>query len=361
VSPLERLIREIVAAEGPIPLARYMALCLGHPEHGYYMRKDPLGRAGDFVTAPEVSQMFGELIGLWAAQVWLDMGAPRDVALVELGPGRGTLMADALRAARVAPGLIEAARVHLVETSPALRAKQAEALAGQEVSWHDRFAEVPAGPSIVLANEFLDALPMRQFERREGAWRERVVGLGADGRLALGLAPGQAEPGAAPGFDDAPEGAVFEVSPAREMAAAEIGGRLKRHGGAALLIDYGHARPGLGDTFQAVRAHRFADPLEAPGEADLTSHVDFHATAVAARAAGAHAFGPVGQGEFLRALGIDARAERLARGRDSETAARVMGELRRLAAPDEMGRLFLVLALAAPGLTPPGFGAVEPA
>jgi SAM-dependent MidA family methyltransferase len=355
VSPLERLIREIIAAEGPMPLARYMALCLGHPEHGYYMRKDPLGRAGDFVTAPEVSQMFGELLGLWAAQVWLDMGAPREFALVELGPGRGTLMADALRAARVVPGFAEAARVHLVETSPALRAKQAETLAGHEVSWHERLSDVPDAPTILLANEFLDALPMRQFERRGGAWRERVVGL-AEGRLALGLAPGPAEPGAARGFGDAPEGAVVETSPARELAAAEIGARLARHGGAALLIDYGHAAPALGDTFQAVRAHRFADPFEAPGEADLTSHVDFHAVTAGARAAGAEVFGPVRQGDFLRALGIEARAERLARDRDVETAAGIAADLRRLTAPDQMGRLFLVLALAAPGLTPPGFG-----
>ncbi len=341
---LAAAIRAEIAASGPMRLDRYMALCLGHPEHGYYMRGDPLGAAGDFTTAPEISQMFGELLGLWAAQVWADLGRP-PLRLVELGPGRGTLMADALRAGRAAGFAPE---VWFVETSPALVAAQARAVpAARHVA---RLQEVPAGPMILLANEFFDALPIRQLLRAGGAWRERLVGLRED-RLVWGLGPPR------PDGPAAPEGAVREVCPAGRAVAAEVGARLVAHGGAALIVDYGAEPPatGGGDTLQALRAHAPADPLAAPGDADLTAHVDFAALAAALRGAGARVAPLATQGALLGALGIAARAAALARARP-ERAAEVAAAARRLTAPDAMGTLFKALAAAGPGQPPlPGF------
>jgi SAM-dependent MidA family methyltransferase len=281
-TPLAAILRRRIAQAGPMPLSEYMALCLSHPEHGYYMGRDPLGAAGDFTTAPEISQMFGELIGLWLAQVWRDMGAPGRVVLAELGPGRGTLMADALRAAGRVPGFLAAAEPWLVETSPALRARQAEALEGRGAQWAESPEALPSGPLLLVANEFFDALPIRQVVRSGGAWRERVVGLEGD-RLVLGLGP------AVPWQAEGAEGAVREVCAAGEAAARAIGARLAASGGAALIVDYGYlqAPPEGGDTFQALRGHAYADPLAAPGEADLTAHVDFAALARAGREAGA--------------------------------------------------------------------------
>ncbi len=357
MSALLAEIRDRIALEGPMTVERYMALCLSHPVHGYYITRDPLGSGGDFTTAPEISQMFGELIGLWAAQVWSDMGAPATVRLVELGPGRGTLMRDALRAARVLPPFVAAVRVHLVETSPILRARQREALSGIEVAWHDRVEDVPDGPAIVIANEFFDALPMRQFVRANGAWRERLVGLADDGALAFGLAP---EPERT--IDRAgPEGAVLEW-PAIGLAIARgLGERLSAGSGAALVIDYGHLDTAFGDTLQAVRGHAFADPLASPGGADLTTHVDFAALARAARAGGARVHGPATQGAFLRALGIEARAGVLKRRATPAQAEAVDAALARLAGegPDGMGELFKAVGFghpalpALPGLAPP--------
>jgi SAM-dependent MidA family methyltransferase len=356
VTPLAEELRRIVVAEGPITVARYMALCLSHPHHGYYATRDPFGLAGDFTTAPEVSQMYGELVGLWSVETWRLMGAPTRLALIELGPGRGTLMQDALRAARVDPAFMAAVEVHLVETSPVLRTMQARALHGATVplAWHGRLAEVPDGPAIVIANEFFDALPVRQFVATESGWCERLVGLSEDGALAFGLAP---EP--TPGLpEDGRPGDVLEWPPAALDGAREIAGRVARHGGAALVVDYGYEGPALSDTLQAVRRHAYADPLAEPGEADLTVHVDFAKLARAASAAGAAVHGPVPQGAFLRALGIEARAAALkrratpAQGRDIDAAlARLTG-----AGPDRMGELFRVLAIAAPTLPPlPGF------
>lgn len=345
MTPLEAVIRRRIELAGPMPLHDYMALCLGHPEHGYYMTRDPFGAAGDFTTAPEISQMFGELLGLWAAAVWEGMGRPAPVRLVEPGPGRGTLMADALRAARLAPGFAEAAELWLVETSPVLRALQSARLPDARCA--AAFAEVPAGPFILLANEFLDALPVRQYVMTAAGWAERMVGLDGE-RLAFGLRPA---PGA---FGPAPLGAVRERNPGAEAFAAETGRRLAADGGAALLIDYGCAEASEtgADTLQAVRAHRFADPLAAPGAADLTAHVDFAAVAAAARAAGAQVFGPVPQGAFLERLGIGARAAALARARP-DRAAEIDGQRRRLTDPAGMGTLFLAMALTPPGAAPP--------
>ena len=353
-TPLLDLLREEILATGPIPLARYMDLCLGHPVHGYYRTRDPLGAAGDFVTAPEISQMFGELIGLWIAAVWGEMGAPADLALVELGPGRGTLMADALRAlSRAAPSL--APRLHLVETSPVLRAAQAERLQVSPQNrlaptWHEDLESVPPGPAIVVANEFFDALPVRQFQRGERGWHERCVGLTPDGQgLAFGLA---AEPD--PHLTvRAPLGVILTLPGAALDTVRTLSRRLVWDGGALLAVDYGHARPGFGDSLQAVAGHRFVDALAAPGTADLTTHVDFSALARAATGEGARVHGPVDQRDFLQALGLHQRAERLSAGATPEQAAGIAAAVSRLIDPTRrgMGSLFKVLAVTSRTLT----------
>jgi len=348
---VDHLARRI-AAQGPIGVDIYMQEALGHPEHGYYMTGDPLGSAGDFITAPEVSQMFGELIGLWCAAVWIGMGRPRPLKLVELGPGRGTLMADAVRAAAAADGFADAIEIHLVETSPALMRRQKRNLStlGQPVRWHDRFSEVPPGPLVVVANEFLDALPIRQFQRTETGWSERCVAV-EDGQLVWACVPTQAHPGI-----DAPLGSIVEVSPARAEIVGEVAARIAAERGAALFIDYGHARTAPGDTLQAVKEHRYHDVLESPGEADITAHVDFQVAGDAARRNGAVVHGPVTQGAFLRALGIETRTRMLAVDKSPGEVAAIRAALRRLTGPTEMGELFKVLALTARGVpTPEGF------
>jgi len=325
-----------------------MAEALQHPTLGYYARGTAFGAAGDFTTAPEVSQMFGELVGLWCADLWQRAGRPSPCALVELGPGRGTLMADLLRATRRIDGFHAAMTLHLVETSPALRAQQRRALGGRAARWHGRLEEVPEGPALLVANEFLDALPVRQLVRRQGRWHERVIGL-KDGRLAFGLSALPLPGGPA----EAPEGVLLEVSPAREAVAAELGRRIAGHGLAALLVDYGFAGPAFGDTLQAVRRHAYHPVLEAPGEADLTAHVDFTALAERARAAGAAALGPIPQGDFLQRLGIAQRAAALRRAASAAQAAELDAALARLTRPEGMGRLFRVLAIAHPDLPQP--------
>ena len=348
-------IRERIRRDGPLSVAAYMELCLNHPSHGYYRRGRPIGAAGDFITAPEVSQMFGELIGLWCAAVWQSMGRPRPVRLVELGPGRGTLLADALRAAETVPAFRAAVNLHLVETSETLRAAQAALLGDARPAWHERFETVPPGPVLVVANEFFDALPIRQFERVGDTWRERMVTLAPDSE-ALGFAVnGTACPDDAR-LGSAPAGSIVERAPARDALAAALAARIETDGGAALIIDYGHAQPGIGDTLQAVKRHRRHGVLDDPGSADLTAHVDFSALAAAARGAGAAAFGPVPQGAFLQALGIDARAARLRQSASAEQAAAIDAALRRLTSANEMGTLFKALAIAHPALgAPPGF------
>lgn len=350
MTPLGEIIRRQIAQTGPMPLRDYMTLCLSHPEHGYYIIRDPLGAGGDFTTAPEVSQMFGELIGLALAQAWIDQGSPAPFLLIELGPGRGTLMADILRAGRAAPGFTEAAQVWLVETSPRLRAEQAKRVPGAR--WADRLSHAPAGPTFLVANEFFDALPVTQFVRQEGVWFEKVVAVEED-RLVWGLRPAQIP------LDPAPDGAVREVCPLLANIGTEIAARVAVRGGAAIVVDYGYpeATEMGADTVQAIRAHAFADPLEAPGEADLTAHVDFAALARAAKMGGAATAGPVDQGALLARLGIGARAEALAQaGAQSDDAEAVAAALRRLTDPAEMGTLFKALAIhptAAP--PPPGF------
>ena len=349
MSALSLLLRQRIEQTGPISVADFMAVALGHPEHGYYPTRDPLGAAGDFITAPEISQMFGEIIGLWCAVAWQSMGEPSSVALAELGPGRGTLMADVLRAAAMVPAFRAALRVHLVETSPALRARQAERLAGVGAVWHDDVSTLPPGPLLLVANEFFDALPIRQYVRRDDGWRERLVGLDdggfafVDGPLvdlaALGIVPPEAK-----------VGQQFEVNAAACSIAAQLGARLAAQGGAALVIDYGYDRCAVGDTLQAVRHHTFAPVLEDPGQSDLTAHVDFQALSLAFSPARVSAV--TTQGSFLRALGIELRAARLMKSAP-EKAEDIAKACRRLIDAAEMGTLFKVLAATDPKLPPP--------
>lgn len=344
-------------------VAEFMALALAHPEHGYYRRREPFGRDGDFITAPEISQMFGELIGLWCVSVWRAMGAPGAFHWVEFGPGRGTLMADAWRAAKGAPAFRAAARIALVETAERLRAIQRDTLAGVGATahWVDGAADLPDGPVIAIANEFVDALPIHQLARRETGWHERLLALDPDApeAIALTLSPG---PSARAGLlppdvrRAAPVGAVAEVRPAGLAFAAEMGGRVARFGGAALIVDYGHAASAPGDTLQAVRGHAYAPVFEAVGEADITAHVDFAALGRAARDAGAVVHGPVPQGAFLTALGIETRAQALARAAGPDGARAIARARDRLIGADAMGTLFKALAIAAPDLpVPAGF------
>ncbi len=352
-TPLARLLARRIAASGPIGMADYMAECLLHPEHGYYTTREPFGTAGDFTTAPEISQMFGELMGLCLAQNWQDQGAPAPFALAELGPGRGTLMADIWRATARVPGFHTAARLHLVEASPRLRASQQAALAGLPVTWHTTPDALPEGPLWLVANEFFDALPVRQFLRAEGGWAERVVGL-RDGALALGLAPAAPLAALAHRLEDTGPGDLVELCPAAEPVMAAIARRVAARG-AALIVDYGGWRS-LGVTVQALRDHRTDPILAHPGQADLTAHVDFEALARAARIAVPRIglSGPAGQGLWLEALGITPRAQALARNLAGPALDAHVAAYRRLTHPQEMGTLFRVLALHPPGHAPPG-------
>jgi SAM-dependent MidA family methyltransferase len=333
-------------------LADYMAACLLDPEEGYYTTRLPFGAAGDFVTAPEISQMFGELLGLALAQAWFDQGAPAPFVLAELGPGRGTLMADALRALRRAPGFAEAAQVHLVEASPALREVQRKTLAGHEVQWCDSLDDLPEGPLFLIANEFFDALPIRQFQRTRTAWSERVVTV-EGGRLGLALAPEAPVAALAPRLADTSPGDIVETCAPARAIAEEIGVRIASDGGAAILVDYGGWHS-LGDTFQAVHAHQITDPFEAPGAADLTAHVDFEALATAL--APAQVSGLTGQGALLTRLGIRQRSAALAAGLTGEALENHLAATERLTSEAEMGTLFKALGVTAPGAPPiPGF------
>jgi NADH dehydrogenase [ubiquinone] 1 alpha subcomplex assembly factor 7 len=359
LSELGARLREMIATDGPMPVEQFMMLALSHPTLGYYATRDPLGSDGDFTTSPEISQMFGELLGLWAAETWMAMGSPSPVLLVELGPGRGTLMADALRAARVCPPFLEALDVHLVETSPTLRERQQALLgnAGVPVRWHTDLEALPDGPAIFLANEFFDALPVRQYVRTPAGWCERLVGLDAARQLCFGVAPAPEPHLSTP----APVGAMLEIGALAYRTTMEIAARIVREGGAALVIDYGHTQSGLGETLQALSRHQRVDPLDHPGEADLTTHVDFAALARAARAAGAQVAGPVRQADFLSRIGIFERAASLRKSASPQQAQDIDSALIRLVSTEPeagagdapvpgMGELFKVMAIVQPGL-----------
>ncbi len=348
MTALAAILAARIAATGPISLADYMVECLLHPQHGYYTTRMPFGAAGDFTTAPEISQMFGELLGLCLAQAWLDQGSPAPVTLAELGPGRGTLMADVLRATRAVPGFHAACTVTLVEASPALRQIQRQTLDGHPVTWADNADALPDQPLFLLANEFFDALPIRQFTRQGNGWAETMVGL-RDGALTLGRAPAAPLAALAHRLQDTTDGDVVELCPAATPIIAGISARIAAHGGVAVIIDYG-GRHSRGDTFQALRDHAFTDPLLAPGEADLTAHVDFEALALGAAPLAARC---TTQGALLAALGIAQRADRLAAGLQGEALSRHRAAERRLTHPEEMGELFKVLALYPPAAPPP--------
>lgn len=360
MTPLEIEIAGEIRANGPIGIDRFMALALGHPRHGYYMTRDPLGLAGDFVTAPEISQVFGELLGLVAAMTWQSLGEPNQIALVELGPGRGTLMADALRAAKALPGFTACLDVHFVEMSPVLQRAQAEALkdSGKHPTWHASIDSLPDDrPLIILANEFFDALPIRQFQRYQGEWRERLVGIGGDGTLALGL-----DRTAAQGLTlDGPDGAVFETSPISLDIMRRLAEKIVAQRGLVLAIDYGYAKFSFGETLQAVRRHKFAPVLANPGEADITAHVDFAVLSIAAKRGGAKVYPVLTQATLMERLGIRHRAEILKR--KAEDPAEVDAAIERLAGTDShaMGLLFKALAITSEDLgPPPAFDLTDP-
>jgi NADH dehydrogenase [ubiquinone] 1 alpha subcomplex assembly factor 7 len=353
---LDHLCRRI-AQDGPLTIAQYMEECLANPKHGYYMGRDPFGRGGDFITAPEVSQMFGELVGLWCGIEWLALGQPDSVHLVELGPGRGTLMADILRVAKGVKGFSEAIRLHLVETSPVLRDHQRRQLSDYNPTWHNHLTDVPEGATLIVANEFFDALPIRQFQRIPDGWCERLVGMdeNADGqKLRVGwAAPQLVHPLVPKPFAHADVDSVVEISPVSLSYMRILAERLIEGRGAALVIDYGPARSGVGESFQAVKNHQFTDVLAEPGEVDLTAHVDFEALVNVAVECGAQAFGPLTQGAFLKILGIEERADRLATGATAEQAGQIKSDLKRLIGAEEMGDLFKVIAVTCPDLDPP--------
>lgn len=339
---LTPILEAAIKQKGSISVAEYMSLCLGHEEFGYYKRKDPFGAAGDFTTAPEISQIFGEMLGLWCAHLWALMGKPTRFAMAEIGPGRGTLMADMLRAAKVQPGFLDAATIHMVETSPRLRAEQEKKLAEikRPKFWHESAAELPNQPTILVANEFLDALPIHQYVLENGQETERHVTLNDAGELCF-----------------TPTGEVVrEACPAALDVIKDLSAHLLQNSGAALFIDYGYVRGSTGDTLQAVLAHQYHDVLQNPGEADLTAHVDFQTLAVAAKKQGARVAGPVAQGIFLERLGAEVRMQQLMNAASESQRQGILSGYQRLVMPDDMGSLFKVLALTSedfPSL--PGF------
>lgn len=346
---LKQRIATMIAHTGPMPLADYMQLCLFDPEQGYYSNETAIGSAGDFVTAPQVSQMFGELIGVWCASVWEAMDRPDPFILAEAGPGHGTMMADMLRATASVKGFRRAARVRLIEAGATMANRQRKALAGvdADIEWMETPDRLPDGPLILVANEFLDCLPVRQFVKAGPVWRERCIGQSENGELSSVLGSAVLDADLLPAdADREPDGAVFERAPAREAWTADLAARLAAGRGAALLIDYGHDRPGFGDTFQAMRGHAYADPLAEPGAADLTAHVDFEAVSRAASNEGTATSSIVAQGEFLPAMGLLERAGALGAGKPVEVQEGISDAVERLAGPRAMGKLFKVLALA---------------
>jgi len=357
-SALEERLKTLIAQRGPISVADYMADALSHPHEGYYMTASPIGAEGDFMTAPEISQIFGEIIGLWLLQSWLDIGSPEQFNLVELGPGRGVLMDDILRAARLRPGFIQAADIWLVETSGRLRHEQKKRLKlhkEADITWVDRFGDIPNTPTLIVANEFFDCLPIRQFEKTTLGWHERMVGIDpATNNLIFELAP-------APSLFDHPIlhndtstiGDIIETCEPAKKIAAQIAKSFSNEKSRILIIDYGNYSNTLGDTFQAVRNHKFWSPLSSPGKADLTAHVDFQTLGDAALHEGASVYGPVSQGKFLDRLGLSYRVESLCRGKSEEEQITIREGAHRLAAPAEMGELFKVMCIASANLEPP--------
>lgn len=352
MNALKQRIASLIAASGPMSVSDYMALCLFDPGHGYYTTREPFGAQGDFTTAPEISQMFGELTAVWLYSAWQAAGRPAHPTLAEIGPGRGTLMKDMLRVLqRLDPTFVADASVALIETSPRLRGVQKQTLAasGFDIRWHENVATLPEAPLFIVGNELFDAIPTRQFVKLGTDWRERVVATNEVGELVFAAGPATFEAALLPAdAAAAAAGSIFEFAPARTATMEAIAERIASHGGAGLFFDYGHLSPGLGDTLQALRSHRYDDVLASPGEADLTSHVDFSALATAARCHGLDAHLAT-QGEFLLAMGLLERAGNLGAKADETAREKIRAEVERLAGPEAMGTLFKVLAVAPRG------------
>ncbi|ASV87293.1 S-adenosyl-L-methionine-dependent methyltransferase family protein [Ochrobactrum quorumnocens] len=348
---LKDRLKRLIGTTGPISVADYMTACLGDRESGYYTTREPFGRDGDFITAPEVSQMFGELIGIWCVGIWDALGLPDNAVLCEIGPGRGTLMSDMLRTIKqLAPQMFAATRVAMVETSPRLIEKQKEKLSGlgHSIEWFENFSSIPDGPLILVSNELFDAIPFRQFVKANDRFVERLIALDEQDEFQfVSGAGGIDEALLPPGHQTAPEGTIFEAAPARTALMQEIAQRIAATRGAALTIDYGHLQSGLGDTLQAMLKHAYDDVFAHPGEADLTSHVDFDMLERTARNCGCKT-GTMTQGDFLLAMGLIDRAGRLGTGRDAAFQNKIREDVERLAAPDQMGTLFKALAIADP-------------
>ncbi len=346
----QRIIRQIELG-GPINVADYMAMCLFDKDAGYYTTREPFGREGDFITAPEVSQMFGELIGVWCVGAWQALESPAGFVLCEIGPGRGTLMKDILRAAsKLAPDFIKAAQIHMVEISPRLTQIQKETLdtSGFEIQWHEQFCDLPSGPLVLVANELFDAIPIRQYVKSGGRFVDRTVTVDATGDLAFAAGSGSIDTALLPAnHATAPDGTVFEIAPARSALMQEIAERVNRERGAALLIDYGHLQQGFGDTLQALRRHKSVNVFDEPGEADLTTHVDFAMLDKAARSEGCKT-NAMTQGDFLIAMGLLDRAGALGNGKSADFQHQIRADVERLASPAQMGTLFKVLCITDP-------------
>ena len=362
-TPLKERLKRQIARTGPIPVSAYMLQCLTDPDHGYYATQRSIGAKADFITAPEISQMFGELIGLWMVSAWQQAGCPNPFRLVELGPGRGTLMRDMVRSIRSALTNTASLEIHLVDISQPLIIEQSRILAtdSENTHWHPTIDALPQGPLFIIANEFFDCLPVTQWVRHRDKWHERVIGLDRNGELCFGLGAIRAviEPLTEAEHQD---GAIMERSPASEAVIADLAGKLTCEGGAGLFIDYGYTSPGFGDTFQAVRDHRYADPLAAPGKQDLTAHVNFAALAAAANKEietcepSSHRVAEViSQGAFLLSMGLLERAAALGHGKPAEQQEMIRDAVERLAAPDQMGTLFKCMAIIARRASLPPF------
>lgn len=360
-TPLAGKIKSLITAHGPISVTDYFSLCLADPQYGYYRTREPFGSAGDFTTAPEISQLFGEMIGIFLVQAWQSHGEPKPAHIAEIGPGRGTMMADILRViSRLSPALYEAASFHLIETSERLQKVQRQTLVAHrfKISWHESFDTLPEGFLLLAANELFDAIPIRQFVKTPQGFRERMVGLDADGELTFAAGVASIDPALLPQPPtEVPVGTLFEIAPARDAVMATLASRIRAGGGTAVIIDYGHMATAYGDTLQAVREHQFDPPLKHPGEADITSHVDFEQLARRAATEGLQINGLTYQGDFLVGLGLIERASSLGSGKDAITQEGIRMDVERLAGSGEgkMGELFKVLVVSSPAVALPPF------
>ncbi len=361
--PLLHIIQRMITATGPLSIAEYMQLCHAHPKYGYYTTQKPIGAKGDFITAPEISQIFGELIGIWCIQAWQSIGKPKQIQIVELGPGNGTLMHDILRTIKNSPEFSKVCQVTLVEISPSLKKLQQKILSEftRIIDHCETIESIPAIPTIFIANEFFDAIPFRQFIKtnqveNNNSWLENCVGMDQYQNLQfVATLPGISPENLPENHQNQPVGSVFEMAPAREALTNIIASHIATYGGAGLFIDYGHKNSGYGDTFQSVQQHQYVSPLNDPGKSDLTSHVDFGAISMAANIEGINALSLMSQGDFLLKMGLLERAGKLGAGKSPAQQSKIQKDVERLVGPKQMGELFKVLCLTKSGITLPPF------